>query len=45
MIPSVRRRIYSMMLLLIIFSYFDTPNPAFSGSKAVSTSKAVFYVY
>jgi hypothetical protein len=45
MIQSVRRQIYGMILLLIMFSFFTAPNPAFSDVKAVSASKAVFYVY
>jgi hypothetical protein len=45
MIQSAHRQIYGMMLLLIISFFFSTPELALSGYQAVSTSKAVFYVY
>jgi hypothetical protein len=45
MIQSAHRHIYRMILLLIISFFFSTPDLAISGVQAVSTSKAVFYVY
>ena len=45
MIQSAHRQIYRLFLLLIISCFFSAPDPAFSGYQAVSTSKAVFYVY
>ncbi|MGA8179673.1 MAG: hypothetical protein WB792_06410 [Desulfobacterales bacterium] len=45
MIQSAYRRIYGLILLLIVSFFFSTPDLAHSGYQAVSTSKAVFYVY
>jgi hypothetical protein len=45
MIQFAHRHIYSMILLLIISFFATSRDLAFSDSNAVSTSKAVFYVY
>jgi hypothetical protein len=45
MIQLAHRHIYSMILLLIISFFASSQDLVFSGSKAVSTSKVVFYVY
>jgi hypothetical protein len=45
MAQSAHRHIYSMILLLVISFFVSAQDPAFSGSKAASTSKVVFYVY
>ena len=45
MIQSAHRQIYSMILLVVISLFLSAPDRAFSDSKAISTSKAVFYVY
>jgi hypothetical protein len=45
MIQSAHRHIYGMILLLIVSYFFSTPDLTLSGYQAVSTSKAVFYVY
>jgi hypothetical protein len=44
MIQPTYRYIY-IILVLGIFFFASSRDLAFSGSKAVSTSKAVFYVY
>jgi len=45
MIRSAHRHIYSMIFLLVISFFAGSRDLAFSGSKAVSASKVVFYVY
>jgi hypothetical protein len=43
MIQSTHRNI-NIILMLAVFFVFNVPGIALSDSKAVSTSKAVFYV-
>jgi hypothetical protein len=45
MIQSAHRHVYSMIFLLAISFFASSRDLAFSGSKAASTSKVVFYVY
>jgi len=44
MIQTTLRHIY-IIFVLALFFVFNAPGLALSGSKALSTSKAVFYVY